>query len=150
MRWLSPPDRVAEAREGSQEEARRDLKLFFVMEQAAKQLEIEVTDRAVNGQIAMMAMQQGRRPEKLRQEMARSGQLETLYGNMRQQKTLDAILEKAKVTESEPEADAKPEAKDKPEDKPKPKDKPEAKPKPKDKPEAKPKPKDKPKEEAKE
>ena len=102
-------------------------------------VKIDVTDRELNGQIAMMAIQQGRRPEKLRQEMARSGQLETLYGNMRQQKTLDAIPGKAKVAEAEPEAKAK--------EKPKTKSKAKSKDKPKGKSEDGPKGKseDKPK-----
>jgi len=70
-----------------------------------------------------MAVQRGRRPEKLRQEMARNGQLESMYANMRQQKTLDAILEKAKVTEAEPEPAPEPEKKAAPKKKSKPKPK---------------------------
>ncbi|MGB1126568.1 MAG: hypothetical protein ACPG4Q_15310, partial [Phycisphaeraceae bacterium] len=51
---------------------------------------------------------------KLRQEMAKQGQIEQLYLQLREQKTLDKILESAKVTEVEGEkADAKPEAKKK-------------------------------------
>ena len=101
--------KLAEARQSSEEEARRDLKRFFIIEKAASDLDIEVTEREINGRIAAMAVQQGRRPEKLRTEMHRSGQLEHLYLSMREQKTLDQILEKAKVTErdaAEPEADA--------------------------------------------
>ena len=62
----------------------------------------------------MMAMQQGRRPDKLRQEMAQQGQIEQLYLQLREQKTLDKILEQAKVTEVQGEkSDAKPAAKKK-------------------------------------
>ena len=64
-----------------------------------RQLEIEVTENEINGRIAMMAMQQQRRPEKLRSEMRNRGELEQLYLSIREQKTLDAILEKASVTE---------------------------------------------------
>jgi FKBP-type peptidyl-prolyl cis-trans isomerase (trigger factor) len=60
-----------------------------------------VTEDEVNSRIAFMAWQQNRRPEKLRQEYIRSGEIENLYLQLREQKTLDKILEKAKVTEGE-------------------------------------------------
>ena len=91
--------RLAEARQSSQDEARRSLKLFFIIERAAHELKIEVTEGEVNGRIAQMAVRQGRRPEKLRQEMHRNGQLEHLYLSIREQKTLDQILATAEVTE---------------------------------------------------
>src|SRR5690606_1675261 len=82
---------------------------FFIIDAAARQLEVEVSDNEVNGRIAMMAIQQGRRPEKLRQEMQRNGELESLYLQVREQKTLDKILEKAKVVEVDaPAAEAAP------------------------------------------
>ncbi len=96
---------VAEMRSRSEEEARKQLKAFFVLEAAAEQLNVEVAENELNGRIAMMAMQQGRRPEKLRQDMHRNGELEYLYIQMREQKTLDAILAKANVTEVAADAD---------------------------------------------
>lgn len=60
---------------------------------------MSVSEGEINGQVAMMAREQGRRPEKLRQEMLRSGQFEQLYLQLREQKTLDKILESAKVNE---------------------------------------------------
>ncbi len=104
--------RLAEMRSESEEQAARELKLFFILEKAAKQLEIEVAENELNGQIAMMAMQQGRRPEKLRQEMLRNGQLDYLYLQVREQKTLDKILEKAEITETEVKAGDNAEASD--------------------------------------
>ena len=107
-------EKLAEMRSGSEEEARRQLKMFFIIDQAAKDLEIEVGEGEINGQIAMMAMQQGRRPEKLRQQMMQRGELEQLYLQIREQKTLAAIAEKAKVNEVEGEAaEAKPKKKSK-------------------------------------
>lgn len=102
--------KIAEQRTESEDEARRQLKLFFIVDQAAKDLEIEVADNEINGQVAMMAMQQGRRPEKVRQEMQQRGELEQLYLQVREQKTLDKIIEQAKVTEVEAskEAEKKP------------------------------------------
>jgi trigger factor len=99
--------RVAELRASSEEDARKQLKLFFILDQAAKQLDVDVTENEVNGRIAMLANQQGRRPEKLRQQMQRSGELEHLFLQIREQKTLDKILETAAVTEVEPPAEEK-------------------------------------------
>ena len=91
--------RVAEMRQSSEDEARKQLKLFFILDKAAKDLNVEVSESEVNGRVYQIAMQQGRRPEKLRAEMARRGELEAIYLQVREQKTLDMIIEKAKVAE---------------------------------------------------
>jgi trigger factor len=90
---------IAEARGSSEEEAKRQLKLFFILDKAARDLNIEVSEGEINGRIAMLAMQQGRRPEKLRQQMQRNNEIEALYLSIREQKTLDQIVGKAQVTE---------------------------------------------------
>lgn len=93
---------VAEAREESETEARKQLKMFFILDRAAKDLEIEVQENELNSRIAMVAMRQGRRPEKVRQEMSQRGELEQLFLQIREHKTLDKILEQAKVEEVDP------------------------------------------------
>ncbi len=90
---------VAEMREQTADDAKTGLKQYFILEKAAKQLDIDVTQNELNGRIAMMAVQQGRRPEKLRQEMFRSGQIDQLYVYLRDQKTLDQIIDNANVTD---------------------------------------------------
>ena len=98
--------KLAEMRSETEEQSVRQLKQFFILDKASKELEIDVDEQELNGRIAMMAMQQGRRPDKLRQEMAKQGQIEQLYLQLREQKTLDKILEQAKVTEVEATDDA--------------------------------------------
>lgn len=107
--------KLAEMRSEGEEQAASQLKKFFILDKASKELEIDVDEQELNGRIAMMAMQQGRRPDKLRQEMAKQGQIEQLYLQLREQKTLDKILESAKVTEAADgnAGDAKPAAKKK-------------------------------------
>jgi trigger factor len=110
---------MAEAREQSEEAAIQQLKTFFVLNKAAHDLDIEVDQNEINGRIAMMAMQQGRRPEKMRQEMMQQGQIEQLYLSIREAKTLDKVLEAAgaelpKAPEAADAADA-PDAPDAPE-----------------------------------
>ncbi len=95
------PDKVeegiAEMRQQSEDEARKQLKEFFILDRASKELDIDVNENELNGRIAMMAMQQGRRPEKMRQEMSQRGQLEQLYLQIRETKTIDKILEQATI-----------------------------------------------------
>jgi trigger factor len=91
--------KLAELRKTSEDEARKQLKLFFVLDAASKQLEVQVDDQEINGRIAMLAYQQNRRPEKLRQEMVRNGEIENLFLQIREQKTLDKIITKAKISE---------------------------------------------------
>ncbi len=93
--------RVAELRTKSEDEARRQLKLFFILDKASQVMSVDVDEREINGRIAYMAIQQGRRPEKLRQEMMRNGQYDQFYFSVRDQKTLDAIIAKGEKKEVE-------------------------------------------------
>ena len=107
--------KLAELRGASEADARKQLKMFFILDKLARELEIEVDEQEINGRIAMTALEQGRRPEKLRQEMQRNGQIENLFLSIREQKTLDKVIETAKITEVDEikEDDTKPAAKKK-------------------------------------
>ena len=100
--------RIAELRAGSAQQAQRGLKLFFILDKVGEKLGIEVSENEVNAQIAALAMQQNRRPEKLRQDMMRSGQVEQLFHQVLEQKALDQIISKATVIEVDemPSSDA--------------------------------------------
>src|SRR4029079_19797308 len=73
--------------------------LFFIMGKLAEQFGIEVNEEEVNARIAAIAMQYGRRPEKLRSQMSASGQLEQLYLQIRDGKVVDKLTEMGEVTE---------------------------------------------------
>jgi trigger factor len=90
---------IDQLRISSAQQAATDLKLFFIMSKLAKQFEIDVSDSEVNGRIAAIAMQYGRRPEKLRTQFEQQGQLEQLFLQIRDGKVVDKLLETAKVTE---------------------------------------------------
>lgn len=90
---------VAAARAASAADAVRDLKLFFLLDRAAEKLGVRVTESEVNGRIAAMAQERNERPEKLRQALINSNQISTLFTQIREHKTVDAILAKAEVTE---------------------------------------------------
>jgi trigger factor len=94
---------MEQLRASSEEKAIDQLKLFFVMDKIAEKFEISVSDEEINGHIAQIASQRGRRPEKMRDEMMRDGTLSQFTMQVREQKCIDKILEKAKITELAPE-----------------------------------------------
>jgi trigger factor len=88
-------------RNGAKDEAARELKLFFILQKIAADQNVDVDEAELNGRVAMMAAQQGERPEKLKQQMSKDGSLSNLYVQMREQKALDKILETAEIEEVE-------------------------------------------------
>lgn len=98
---------IDKIKEGSDAEAVRELKLLFVLQKIAEERNIEVSESELNGQIAMIAIQQGKRPEKVKQELAANGQLAQIYIQLREQRTLDALLEQAQIEEVEGPAEKK-------------------------------------------
>jgi len=94
-------------RYGARDEAARDLKLFFVLQKLAEQEQVDVDEAELNGQIAMLAAQQGQRPEKLKQEMAKNGTLANLYVQLREHKAIDRVMERVPVEEVDLDAEKK-------------------------------------------
>lgn len=92
-------ERIAELRAASAEAAGRELKLFFIINRAAEDLSVKVDENEINGRIAMMARERGVRPEQFRQEIIQRNQVGQIFQQIREHKTFDAILAKAKVTE---------------------------------------------------
>jgi len=93
-------ENLEQFRAASSEEANRQLKMSFVMEEVADELEIEVTDAQVNGVIAQIAAGYRRRPERVREEMEREGRLESLRNQLRDDRAIDRILEMAQVVDA--------------------------------------------------
>jgi trigger factor len=86
-------------REGIKDESVRDLKLFFILQKIANDFKVDVDEAELNGRIALLAAQSGKRPEKLKQEMTADGSLLSMYVQMREQKAVDKILETSKIEE---------------------------------------------------
>ncbi|MDD5458343.1 MAG: trigger factor [Phycisphaerae bacterium] len=106
-------ERMEELKSSSEEQAKEQLKTFFIMDKVADELGIEVTEEEINGQIAQTAIQQKQRPERLREEMARNGSLAQMGVQIREQKCIEKLLESAKISEIEPEKTEKNEEKQK-------------------------------------
>jgi hypothetical protein len=60
---------------------------------------ISVSEQEVNGRVAAMAIEQGQRPDQLRTELARTGRLSEVGRMLREEKSADRVIDKAKVEE---------------------------------------------------
>jgi len=92
-------EHMAELRAASTDSARRELKLFFILAKAAQQLNIRVTEEEVNGRIAQLAIERGVRPDQFRAELLKSNQVGMVVQQVREHKTMDAVMSKAEVSE---------------------------------------------------
>lgn len=92
-------NRIAEMRGGSAEQAVSELKLFFIMNKAAQEFGVQVTEDEVNGRIYQIAMERRVRPDKLRAELIQTNQVGMVVQQVREHKAMDALLARAKVTE---------------------------------------------------
>lgn len=88
---------IERLRTGAEEEASKELKSFFVLQKLAEQESVDVSEGELNGRIAEVAAQDGRRPEKLKQDMAKDGSLSDLYIRMREEKAIDKVIGQAEI-----------------------------------------------------
>jgi trigger factor len=96
-------EQMEQLRASSEQQAKTQLKTFFIMDKVADKLDIDVTEEEINGHIAQLAIQQGQRPERMREEMVRSGSLAQFRLQVREDKCVAKLLESAKITEVMPE-----------------------------------------------
>ncbi|MEP0842323.1 MAG: trigger factor [Phycisphaerae bacterium] len=97
-----------ELRTVAREKVARDLKLAFIMEKLAEQIEVHVTEGEMNGMISMIAQRQNRRFDRVRDELMKEGSTATLYITLRDHKILNRLVDMAKITEKTPEAGENP------------------------------------------
>lgn len=90
---------IERLRQGAKDEAIRELKLFFILEKIAADKGVDVSEGELNGQVAMLAIQRGVRPEKLRQQLAKDGTLSNMFVQMRENKAVDELLKSAQIEE---------------------------------------------------
>jgi trigger factor len=94
---------MQQLRASSDEQAEEQLKLFFIMGKVAEQLEITASEEEINGHIAQIAAQRNRRPDKVREELARDGSLAQFKLQVREQKCVEKILESADIKDAKPD-----------------------------------------------
>jgi trigger factor len=86
----------AEAREG----VNRQLKLLFILDKVADERDIAVSEEELNGAIAAIAQRQGRRFDRVRDELSKGEGMMNLYLQIRDEKVLSALLEDAEISEA--------------------------------------------------
>ncbi len=94
-------EQMEQLRAGSEDQAKEQLKTFFIIDKVADKLDIEVTEEEINGHIAQIAIQRGQRPEKMKEQMERDGSLAQFRMDVRQNKCINKLLETADITEQE-------------------------------------------------
>ncbi len=93
--------RENELRQRAITETQKAIKQHFVLDEIATKENIEVTPQDIEERITLMAMNVGESPRRLRARLAKSGLLENLEAQTREQKTVEFILEHAQF-EDEP------------------------------------------------
>ncbi len=93
-------ERMEELRASSENQAHEQLKVLFIMDKIAEKLGVEVSEEEINGHIAQVAAKRGRRPEKVREELAKDGSLAQFSLQVREQKCIEKMLESANITEA--------------------------------------------------
>lgn len=92
-------EQMDQLKASSDQQAAEQMKTFFIMDKLADKFEVEVTEEEINGHIAYAAAMRGRRPEKMREELARDGSLAQFTLQIREEKCIEKILEKATIKE---------------------------------------------------
>jgi len=100
-------EQMQQLQASSEQQAKEQLKTFFIMDKIADKLDIDVSEEEINGHIAQLAIQQGQRPERMREEMVRNGSLAQFRLQVREDKCIAKLLESAKITEVEPKKKTK-------------------------------------------
>ncbi|NOT02662.1 MAG: trigger factor [Phycisphaerales bacterium] len=93
--------RVDELRSEASADAVTELKLFFIMEKIAEKMEIEVADDEMNGAIGRIAAEQGKRFDRVRDELTKRDGVTALYLQLRDDKILDELLTTAVISDIE-------------------------------------------------
>lgn len=78
---------------------RQNLKEHFVLDRIADREQIDVSQTEVDVEIALMAMQRGENPRRMRARLQKSGMIENLDAQIRERKAVDVILDHARFTD---------------------------------------------------
>lgn len=90
---------VAKVRSGSAEESKKRLKTFFILTKLAEHFHVTVSEMEVNARIAEIAMQNGVRPEEMRNRLAGQGQLQQIQSVLQEEKAADQLVAACTVTD---------------------------------------------------
>ena len=90
---------VARLREENRDRAEHQVAGMLLLEAVARQLDVEVSDQELEGRLADIARENNMNVTQVKAQLTQEGRLEAVRYDMKQDKALDVILEKAKITE---------------------------------------------------
>jgi len=96
-------EHMADLRAASDDVARRELKLFFILDKHATDKDLGVSEAEVNGYIAQLAASRGMRPDDVRKQIIDAGQGQAVARQIREHKALDDLVSQATVVDVSPE-----------------------------------------------
>ena len=89
----------------AEKEARREIKVGFALTKISDAEKVFVTEREISQRIVQLASQRGTAPEKLREELEKNHEISALRSQIKEEKTIDLLIKKGKVTEVKAEGD---------------------------------------------
>lgn len=98
--WEEIEKNVEDLRKSSQEHAKRDFKTYFILEQIADKEKIYATESEIEARVALMAQNYGVPAVKMHRRLESDGSLDELRIQMREDKTVAFLLEKAEVEDA--------------------------------------------------
>lgn len=110
MRQGVPPQEAEgkkeEYKKDSDSAASKDIKVGFALNKIADKEKVLVTEREVSQRIVQLASQRQTAPETLREELEKNHELSALRNQIKEEKTIDLLIKKAKIEEVEPKEEA--------------------------------------------
>lgn len=98
-------NRAEDLQATSRNQARTELQLSLILEALAKKENIEVSDDEIEARVAMMARNYNRSPDKMYEDLMKRGQLDSVREQIRDDKAMALLLERAEFTEVEQPAE---------------------------------------------
>ncbi len=91
-------------RDEMREQANDEVRTAFLLDAIAEKEKVQVTDADVEKRLAEMAQSRDKSVPRLKAELQKDGRLDALKHQLREEKTLDLVLARAKITEKAVEA----------------------------------------------
>jgi trigger factor len=85
-------------------EARREIKVGFALGKISEAEKVFVTEREISQRLVQLASQRGTTAEKLREELEENHEIDAMRGQIKEEKTIDLLIKKAKIQEQAVEA----------------------------------------------
>lgn len=85
-----------ELKDEATEEAKKEIKVGFTLSKIAETEKVLVTEREISTRIVQLASQRQMAPEKLKEELEKNHEISALRSQIKEEKTIDYLIKKAK------------------------------------------------------